>query len=227
MLATTTWDCRKCAAAFSHLIDAVLPPNQNYPKPNIGAVPPKIWPWTPSSGGGPIQAPIFVLPVVNNRNNIADELNAIRSLLRPRPASAVNPPVLANPYPETDWWEPGKTESLYSSYLVNNVNWPGGGPIGQRFAQVLHDELCLQRQTDLEWRPVVEQMTAGCLSAAAIFNDTKPPSDLTGCLPLLLDRALDYFTQATAGLVPFDCEANAPRIPRNFEESLEDIADTI
>lgn len=206
------------AAAYSHLIDTVLPATPNYRVPQIGAAP-AIWPWPPSVGGGALNRPGFLAPVAD-LGAIAEELDAIRSLLRPRPDGD---------YPEATWW--ANTEAIYGANLIGNLDWLGGTPAPQRFAQVLHDELCLQRQTDLEWRAVIEQMTSGCLGINLIFNDVQP-SNASGCLPIVSDRALDYFTIATAGLVvdlrvPFSCVVAEPPLPPNFEESLENIVDLL
>jgi len=207
------------AAAFSHLIDAVLPVSPNYPPPNIPVAPgPAIYPWNPTSGGGPLGRPAFLAPVVD-LGAIAEELDAIRGLLRPSPVGD---------YPQASWWT--ATEAEYSVNLTTNLDWLGGAPTPLRFATVLHDELCLQRQTDLEWRPVIEQMTAGCIPAVRIFNDVTP-SIASGCLPIVIDRALDYITNATAGIadvtlrVPLSCVVGEPPMPRHFEESLDDIVE--
>ncbi len=209
------------ASAFSHLIDAVLPNTINYPPPNIGVAPP-IYPWNPSTGGGPLARPAFLGPIVD-LGTIAEELDAIRSLLRPSPVGD---------YPQATWWT--ATELEYATNLVSNLAWLGGAPTPLRFATILHDELCLQRQTDLEWRTVIEQMTAGCLPAGQIFNDALPAvpaPGAPGCLVSVIDRALDYLTAATAGIVdptlrvPFSCFIGEPPMPRHFEESLDDIVE--
>lgn len=209
------------AAAFSHLIDALLPANAlNYPAPT-GGLP--LYPWNPTPGGGPLNRPAFLAPLADN-GLIANELNAVRALLRPVPPNP-NAGALPNPYPQQEWWT--TTEATYLNSLNNNLAWLGGAPTPQRFATVLHDELCLQRQTDEQWRPVVEQMTSGCVSAARVFDDALPAFS-PGVLYQLGDRALDYFAQATAALpldqqVPFGCYVPDPRMPRHLEESLDDI----
>lgn len=209
------------AAAYSHLIDAALPVAAAYPPPNIGAAP-AIYPWNASTGAIGLPRPAFLLPVAAG-GAIADELNAIRSLLRPSPVGV---------YPQASWWD--ATEVEYSARLVGNLDWLGGAPTALRFASVLHDELCQQRQTDLQWRAVIEQMTSGCLPAAAIFHDIEPvalPATQPGCLVAVVDRALDYLTAATAGLadparrVPFSCVLAEPPMPRHYEDALGEIVE--
>jgi hypothetical protein len=207
------------AAAFSHLIDAILPATANYPAPNIGGAPP-IYPWNPSSGGGALARPAFLAPIAD-LGAIAELLDAVRSLLRP----SANP---LSDYPEANWW--ATTEVQYGAFLTGNLAWLGGAPTPLRFATILHDELCMQRQTDLEWRSVIEQMTSGCVPVLDVFNDVLP-SVAAGCLPLVTDRALDYLTQATAGLadptlrVPLSCVVGEPVMPRHFEDSLDEIVE--
>lgn len=206
------------AAAYSHVIDALLPVDPLYPPPNIlGA----IWNWNPTVGGGPLPRPAF-LNTVAAGGAIADQLSAIRNLLRPSPVGI---------YPQAAWWEAGTTEAVYAANLTNNFTWLGGSPQPQRFTQTLHDELCLLRQTDQQWRPVAEQMTAGCTAMEAIFNDALP-SPASGCLPVVVDRALDYFAEATLPLAPqlrvgFSCTLVDPPVPPHFEETLEIIAQNI
>lgn len=205
------------AASFSHLIDAVLPTTANYPEPNIGLAP-DIYPWNPTPGGLVPARPAFLAPI-GDLGAVAESLDAIRALLRPSPVGD---------YPQAHWWS--HTEAQYSAFLVDNADWLGGSPTPLRFATTLHEELCLQRQCDLEWGPVVEQMTSGCVAPARIFADLAPAAS-PGCLPLVSDRALDYIAQATstnpvpALRVPFGCTAAEPPMPRHFEDSLNDIVE--
>ena len=114
--------------------------------------------------------------------------------------------------------------------LNGNLAWLGGAATTLRFAQVLHDELCLQRDTDQQWRALIEQMTTGCIGVDAIFRDAVDASE--GALPLVVDRVLDVIEEATAGAI--DTKGNSVQVfgtciqaetivPPHFEESLEDI----
>ena len=99
----------------------------------------------------------------------------------------------------------------------------------------MHDELCLQRDNDLQWRSLVEQMTTGCVSADKIFRDAA--DDSAGCLPKVLDRALGLLSEATAQAtdpaelvqpnagfqVGITCAPLEAVVPPHFEESLESI----
>lgn len=79
---------------------------------------------------------------------------------------------------------------------------------GDDVAQVQHDELFLQRQTDVAWRPVVEQMTSGCTTANRVFDD---------CLAVLYDKALADAGKAGRVTNP---DVYEPPIPLSIEESL-------
>jgi hypothetical protein len=191
------------AAAYSHLIDVVIDaPITNPPAPTH-------WPWNRP----PITPlPLFFAPIPAE---VRAELTAIRNLLRPT----------ALPAPGWD-----TTAPAYQANLDNNLAWLGGAATTLRFAQVLHDELCLQRDTDQQWRALVEQMTTGCVTAGAIFRDAADLAE--GALPLIVDRALDVIEEATALAV--DAAGNSLQVggacvpaetivPPHFEESLEQI----
>lgn len=191
------------AAAFSHLIDAVNPAAPNWP-----------WNWT-----DPITAIVHVIgpPAYLGKipASVQAELGAIRGLLRPTAGGI---------YPDVAWWD--DQQVTYDGYLFANDTWLGGSPQPLRFGQVLHDELCLQRQIDLQWRTVVSQMTAGCVPVEKIFDDALPSGN-QGCLPQVLDRALDDIQQRSNNLVNFACAIDEPPMPPHFEETLEDIAQKI
>lgn len=191
------------AAAFSYLIDAVAPGPPSWP-----------WSWTeippgqPAKPAVPIPQPDFIAPMAA----VQFELQAMRGLLRPSAGGI---------YPEATWWT--HKEVVYNGFLADNKAWLGGAPAALRFAQVLHDELCLQRQNDAEWRPIVEQMTNGCVTPDEIFGDG-PPSGDQGCLTRVVDRALDAISVASGRKVGFGCGVGEPPLPPSFEESLEEIA---
>ena len=191
------------AAACSHLIDAVLPGAPSWP-----------WNWTDDGGGLNLVAqPAFL----NRVTPLRGELEAVRSLLRPE---------LAGVYRADRFWEVAQAD--YDNNLANNLSWLGGSPAALRFAQVLHDELCLQRDTDMQWRAVVAQMTTGCVTVDEVFRDALPIAlAAPGCLPRVLDRAIDHIRTASNFAVPFACALDEPQMPPHFEEALQTIASQI
>lgn len=221
------------AASVSHLIDAVLPVDPlHHPAPALGpgGSAPALWAWTPStSTGGPaIPRPAYLDAVVTSQSPIALELDAIRSLLRPRPANAA-PGGRPNAYPQSDWWEAVDTEAAYAAYLHGDRTWPAA-ELAMPFGLVLQAELSASRQTSLQWRIVIEQMAGTSLRAAEVLESAEPPTAQSGCLPLLLDRAIDYLVTSTVGSavpVPFDATPPDPDVPQHFEETLEDMADAL
>jgi hypothetical protein len=209
------------AAAYSYLIDVVLNTASVHPAfvdPNavvhaaVGA------PWT---GGPPLQwnrppvtprpaafAPFVAGPPPTGvlTADIVNELTQIRLLLRP----------VGNPAPVWD-----TSEDQYQDNLRNNLAWLGGSAATLLFAQVLHDELCLQRDTDQQWRTLVEQMTSGCVPIASIFRADAVAQQ--GILPLTMDRALALLQQATGNAVGAQCAPLEADVPQHFEESLEEV----
>jgi hypothetical protein len=191
------------AAAYSHLIDVIID------APIINPPLPAHWPWNRPPN---IVQPPFIAQVPAA---VTAELAAIRNLLRPVGLPAIG-------------WE--TTEAIYNANLDNNLAWLGGAATTLRFAQVLHDELCLQRDTDQQWRALVEQMTTGCVTADAVFRDAADINE--GVLPLIVDRALDVIEETTAAavdaagnslLVGGVCVPAETIVPPHFEESLESI----
>lgn len=175
---------------------------------------PAAWPWQRL----PLPTPAVPLPAYLAQVPVAvfNELTAIRGLLRPIGVAPAG-------------WE--TTSGTYDSNLDNNLAWLGGSATTLRFAQVLHDELCLQRDTDQQWRSLVEQMTTGCVAPDRIFREAL---DLTeGVLPQLADRALGGIEVATAAAVDINgnsvqvggvCTPIQAVVPPHFEETLEAIA---
>lgn len=221
------------AAAFSYLIDVVINPAVVHPAfvdGNAVAHPAIAAPWS----GAPLQwnrpplvqrpaalapfnagpPPAGVLPA-----EILAELTAIRALLRP----------VGSPAP--GW---STAEDTYQDWLRNNLAWMGGSASALMFTQVVHDELCLQRETDQQWRALVEQMSSGCVPIDRVFRDAADAQE--GILPLVLDRALALLEQATVGAVDADgdslqvgasCVPAETVVPAHIEESLEDVIDRL
>lgn len=177
------------AAAVSHMIDGLL------------TLVPASWP----SG----QLPDYLAQNVISRadGNIVGELAAVQALLRPIGGTPFTPPL--------GW---ATTSFTYNANLAGNLAWLGGAATTLRFAQVLHDELCLQRETDQQWRMVIEQMTSGCVPASMIFDAGN------GGLSDIVDVALRFIAANTVPPVGADCVDLETVVPPHFEESLQVIA---
>ncbi|WP_137896596.1 hypothetical protein [Ramlibacter sp. 2FC] len=142
------------------------------------------------------------LPHVNLiTGTLLTELARTNALLRPTAAAI-----------DADW---DTTRPTYDANLNGNLPFPGG--VSVRFAQAIHDELYQQRESDQQWRPVIDQMTAGCLPIDDIFG-------ANGCLRQIVERPLQAIAVATGGAVAALPVAVPTPIPRHFEESLEIIA---
>ncbi len=208
------------AAAYSHLIDAVIDPDPAVP----------LWPWNRTLATTPpvtvtIAAPGFFgqIPAV-----VSDELDAIRQLLRPIGDVTVSSGGVPTLLPPRNW---ATHEATYRANLAANHGWLGGMTRALRFGQVLHDELCLQRSADQQWRALIEQMTTGCIRVDDVFRDAVDAN--AGVLPLVVDRALAIVADATASAtdpetaesiaVAADCAPDEAVVPEHLERSLEDI----
>lgn len=168
-------------------------------------VEPAMWPWPRVPLAPVIPAPAYLLQVPAQ---VSAELIAIRGLLRPIGAAP--------------GWD--TSQAVYDTNLANNLSWLGGAAAPLRFAQVVHDELCLQRDTDLQWRALVEQMTSGCVSPDLVFRDAVDATE--GVLPQFSDRALgviEVLTTLTGNAVGGACFPAQAVVPPHFEESLDAI----
>lgn len=142
------------------------------------------------------------LPHVNLiTGTLLAELQRTNRLLRPTAAAV-----------DADW---DTTRPTYDANLAGNLPFPGG--VTAFFAQALHNELFQQRETDQQWRPVIDQMTAGCLPIDDIFG-------ANGCLRQIVERPLLAIDALTGGAVAALPPATVTPIPRHFEESLDIIA---
>jgi hypothetical protein len=207
------------ASAYSFLIDAVVGVWESNPPIVAGE-------WTRTIDVPPppavrleqIPRPAFLAMVP--AATVA-ELQAITALLRPIGdiANAAPPPVLL---PPPNW---DTLEQTYSADLAANNAWLGGSAAVLRLAEVVHDELCLQRDTDQQWRTLVEQMTQGCVSADAVFRDAFDAS--AGALPIVVDRALGHIEDRTARAVRGICTPLETVVPPHYEQSLEDVVERL
>lgn len=140
-----------------------------------------------------------------------DTLHVLRDCLRPEDNLA-------------DWATPrgGGQPSAprgYNDFLMANGKVDG---TDFRFADVLHQELCLQKQSECRWELLVTQMAPNCMPPSDVFGD---PDTSPGHLIKLIDDAMKKIAQqAPSGDVPnalrTDCGLDGPDIPAHFETSL-------
>lgn len=220
------------AAAYSLLLDAVLPestpvlpPAVTYAMPGLGSLDLRAtqnWPWKPTSTAATLARPDYLNEYVPRNTGrpqtITDLLDNLRGLLRPRPSGI---------YLQGAWWGDGNTQERFNHWVRGTEDWTAGAGSGYSFGRILKEELALIKQTDQEWRSVVSQMTTGYVPVERVFNNPSLPSEASGCLSLMVDRAIGFLSAATEHLpseIPFDSSPTPLRIPPHFEESLEVIA---
>ena len=175
------------AAAYSYLIDAVL---LTTTCAGSATSPPQ--PGDPALAFEPAGAP--AQPLLRNT------LVTLSNLLRPKAGTAQ----LAD-------WETSAT----TFETRRQLNPPIEGSVF-RFTEVLHQELCLQRDGEQRWEQLVRQMAPNCVGASQIFGDG-------GEMSILLTNAMTLLANGAAG-VTVDCVVPEPSIPAHFETSLDTIA---
>jgi len=84
------------------------------------------------------------------------------------------------------------------------------------FTDLLHQELCLQRSSELRWEHLVRQMAPNCIPPAEIVGEN-------GVLVGLLNTAMAAVA-AGAHEVDTDCGLDGPDIPAHLETSLHALA---
>ena len=83
---------------------------------------------------------------------------------------------------------------------------------------MLHQELCLQLQSERRWEALADQMSANCVPMSTLFGEE-------GALVVILENAMQLVIDGTApGIVNTDCDTDGPDIPAHFETSLDTIA---
>lgn len=86
------------------------------------------------------------------------------------------------------------------------------------FTDMLHQELCLQLQSERRWEALADQMSANCVPMSTLFGEE-------GALVVILENAMQLVIDGTApGIVNTDCDTDGPDIPAHFETSLDTIA---
>lgn len=108
-------------------------------------------------------------------------------------------------------WE--TTPDMFDDRRRANQPLPGSS---FRFADVLHQELCLQRDGEQRWEQLVRQMAPNCISASQVFG-------VGGDMNVLLSNALQMLATGVSELNT-NCGLRGPSIPAHFETSLDVIA---
>ena len=150
------------ASAYSFAIDAL----------SINA-----WPWHVNSHTNVAIPPYLVALPTIGPPSIQRLLNVFRGLLRPIP----NDPTFLQ-------WE-RHTRRTYNPNVAHNAPWRAGlARVPTGLADLLHDELSLQKQMDINVHPIVLQMTkVGNLNPVFLDNLTTG-----GCLPAVMNRAMGF-----------------------------------
>lgn len=87
-----------------------------------------------------------------------------------------------------------------------------------RFTDILHQELCLQLQSERRWEALADQMSSNCTPMSTLFGEE-------GALVVMLENAMALVVDGiAAGIVDTDCGFDGPDIPAHFETSLDTIA---
>ena len=86
------------------------------------------------------------------------------------------------------------------------------------FTEILHQELCLQLQSERRWEALADQMSANCVPVSSLFGEQ-------GALVVMLENAMAMAIDGTVeGTVDTDCGLDGPDIPAHFETSLNAMA---
>lgn len=86
------------------------------------------------------------------------------------------------------------------------------------FTEILHQELCLQLQSERRWEALADQMSANCVPMSSLFGEQ-------GALVVMLENAMAMAIDGTVeGTVDTDCGLDGPDIPAHFETSLNAMA---
>lgn len=132
---------------------------------------------------------------------LTDTLKIIRDQLLPSAAT------------QTDW---ETTRSNFDSKRRQNQEIVGST---FKFTDLLHQELCLQKQSERRWEALVDQMSSNCVSLSTIFGEN-------GALIVMLESAMAAVAkEIIPGVsVKANCDLDGPDIPPHFETSLSALA---
>ncbi len=118
----------------------------------------------------------------------------------------------ASPAAEADW---DTTMTRFEQRRINNEAVSGSA---FNFTDMLHQELCLQLQSERRWEALADQMSANCVPMSTLFGEE-------GALVVMLENAMQLVIDGIApGIVDTDCGFDGPDIPAHFETSLDTIA---
>lgn len=140
-------------------------------------------------------------------------LHALSGWLRPKDDGVVAHPqgaIVSYAAQRADWHTtPAGFETL------RHANDPVPGSTF-RFTDLMHQELCLQRDAELRWEHLVRQMAPNCI----------PPGELVGPqggLVVMIENAMAALAQG-AHEVQDDCGLDGPSIPADLETSMHAMA---
>lgn len=93
------------------------------------------------------------------------------------------------------------------------------GDSGFAFAEIIYQELCLQKHSETRWTALVDQMSANCGSVNGLFG-------ANGALMIMLDDAMGDVALEVDPKIEMrkDCRNDGPDIPPHFETSLSALA---
>jgi hypothetical protein len=132
--------------------------------------------------------------------NLVTTLNTLVSELRPLSDA------------QADW---DTTMTRFEQRRINNEAVTGST---FNFTDVLHQELCLQLQSERRWEAMADQMSANCVPMSTLFGEE-------GALVVMLENAMQLVIDGIVpGIVNTDCGFDGPDIPAHFETSLDTIA---
>ena len=127
-------------------------------------------------------------------------LLTLSGLLRPQAASAA-------------MWE--STPAEFETLRLHNSSIEGSVI---NFTDILHQELCLQRESERRWMGLVDQMSANCRPISEIFGEN-------GALISMLKSAMArIYNGVDPDILRGDCGLDGPDIPATIETSLDAIA---
>jgi hypothetical protein len=113
---------------------------------------------------------------------------------------------------EADW---DTTMTRFEQRRINNEPVIGST---FKFTDMLHQELCLQLQSERRWEALADQMSANCIPMSTLFGEE-------GALVVMLENAMQLVINGIVpGIVDTDCGFDGPDIPAHFETSLDTIA---
>lgn len=134
-------------------------------------------------------------------HNLKRTLQAIEDQLRPSAASAAD-------------WEVSQTD--FRGKVFEN---PRVGDSNFRFADIIFQELCLQRHSEERWKSLVDQISSNCIGLGELFGEK-------GALTVVIDNAMTELAKQVDPKVKLrtECRNDGPDIPPHFETSLSALA---